>query len=101
MLSAGPGRVTFAGRVAGRGVMVVTHAGGARTSYEPVTATRLVGSQVAAGARLGTVTATQGHCAPRTCLHWGLRRGDTYFDPLTLLGAGPPVLKPLAGFSQR
>jgi hypothetical protein len=35
------------------------------------------------------------HCAPRTCLHWGVRLGSRYVDPLTLLGRGPPVLLPL------
>ena len=30
------------------------------------------------------------HCAPRACLHWGVRRGDEYLDPLDVLrGYGP------------
>jgi len=99
VLSAGAGRITFAGPVAGRGVVVVTHPGGLRTSYEPVTSRALVGAAVAPGTLLGVVAATPGHCAPATCLHWGLRSGDTYLDPLTLLGTGPPVLKSLAGLS--
>jgi hypothetical protein len=35
--AAGPGVVRFAGEVAGRGVVSVDHAGGLRTTYEPVT----------------------------------------------------------------
>ena len=97
VLSAGAGRVTFAALVAGRGVIVVTHPGGLRTSYEPVTDTAVVGALVRRGGRIGVVAGVAGHCAPATCLHWGLRRGDTYLDPLTLLGAGPPVLKPPSG----
>ena len=37
------------------------------------------------------------HCWPRTCLHWGWIRGDTYLDPLILVGAGPVRLMPLQG----
>lgn len=97
VLSAGVGRVTFAGLVAGRGVVVVTHPSGLRTSYEPVTQAAVIGALVRRGARIGVLAGVAGHCAPATCLHWGLRRGETYLDPLTLLGGGPPVLKPLSG----
>ncbi len=45
-----PGRVTYAGRLAGRGVVVVDH-GSRRTTYEPVTASVHVGDRVAAGSR--------------------------------------------------
>jgi hypothetical protein len=51
---------------------------------------------VVAGGRLGVVAAVPGHCAPATCLHWGVRRGDVYLDPLQLVGTGPPVLLPLS-----
>ena len=98
VLSAGGGRVTFAGSVAGRGVVVVTHPGGVRTSYEPVDRRVGVGTAVARGdpvGRVARVGAGLGHCAPRTCLHWGVRRGSRYVDPLTLVGRGPPVLLPL------
>ena len=95
VLSAGGGRVTFAAMVAGRGVIVVTHPGGLRTSYEPVAYAAEVGARVRRGGRIGVVAGVAGHCAPATCLHWGLRRGSTYLDPVTLLGGGPPVLKPL------
>lgn len=95
------GRVAFTGLVAGRAVLVLRHEGGLRTSYEPVTTTLTVGSAVAAGQVVGVVTATPGHCLPAACVHWGLRRGSTYLDPLTLLaapGRAPaPVLKPPGG----
>jgi murein DD-endopeptidase MepM/ murein hydrolase activator NlpD len=96
VLSAGRGRVTFSGIVAGRGVVVVTHTAGLRTSYEPVDARAAVGTLVAAGDPVGVISAVAGHCAPAACLHWGLRRGATYLDPLLLVGSGPPVLLPLS-----
>lgn len=91
------GVVTFAGVVVDRGVLVVAHAGGLRTSYEPVAPTVTAGDRVAAGQQVAVVGPQAGHCAPRTCLHWGLRHGSTYLDPLRMvLPAEPPVLLPLA-----
>ncbi|WP_377321919.1 peptidoglycan DD-metalloendopeptidase family protein [Pimelobacter simplex] len=92
-----PGQVTFAGRIAGRGVVVVGH-GPTRTTYEPVTASVSVGTTVAAGAVLGRLELTGSHCLPRACLHWGWIAGRTYLDPLRLVDAAGPVrLLPLAG----
>jgi len=94
-----PGRVTFAGRLAGRGVVVVEHGdtrtGLTRTTYEPVSAVRSVGDRVAAGEILGRLEVLGSHCFPRACLHWGWLRGETYLDPLLLVGAGPVRLLPL------
>lgn len=92
--SALPGRVVFAARLAGRGVVVVSH-GATRTTYEPVSATVGVGDTVAAGGRLGRLERVGSHCFPRSCLHWGWLRGETYLDPLLLVGAGPMRLLPL------
>ncbi|WP_183096376.1 M23 family metallopeptidase [Nocardioides stalactiti] len=88
------GTVTFAGPLAGRGVVVVSH-GATRTTYEPVGADVVIGERVAAGAALGTLEAFASHCAPRACLHWGWKRDDTYLDPLSLVGEGPVRLLPL------
>jgi murein DD-endopeptidase MepM/ murein hydrolase activator NlpD len=89
-----PGRVTFAGMLAGRGVVVVSH-GDTRTTYEPVAADVSVGDTVAAGGRLGRLETFGSHCFPRACLHWGWLRGETYLDPLDLVGGGPVRLLPL------
>jgi len=86
VLAAGPGRVTYAGLLAGRGVVTVTHSGGLRTTYEPVAASVHVGQPVSRGTVLGRVRGGHASCRPgTTCLHWGLLRGDTYLDPLGLL----------------
>lgn len=88
------GTVSFAGSIAGRGVVVVDH-GSTRTTYEPVDATVSVGVTVDAGGAIGTLQRGLSHCFPRTCLHWGLLLGELYLDPLTLLGAAPVRLLPL------
>ena len=88
------GRVTFAARLAGRGVVVVDH-GATRTTYEPVSASVRVGDGLARGQPIGTLELAGSHCFPRACLHWGWKRGATYLDPLLLVGGGPIVLLPL------
>ncbi|MFI6012986.1 murein hydrolase activator EnvC family protein [Streptomyces sp. NPDC051243] len=99
------GRVSFAGRVAGKAVVSVELTGTGdpplRTTYEPVRAMLKKGDEVEAGEVVGTVEATGSHCAG-TCVHWGLRRGDTYLDPLSLLPPwllhrGPSRLLPVLG----
>jgi murein DD-endopeptidase MepM/ murein hydrolase activator NlpD len=94
--AAAAGRVTFAGSLAGRGVVVVNH-GSTRTTYQPVEASVTVGTEVAAGERIGVLQTFGSHCSPDSCLHWGLIEGDTYLDPLTLVGDGPVRLLPLFG----
>ncbi|MFE9451109.1 murein hydrolase activator EnvC family protein [Streptomyces sp. NPDC006739] len=96
------GRVSFAGRVAGRGVVSLELRGtDLRTTYEPVRASVGEGDEVVAGEVVGTVEPAGGHCGPG-CVHWGLLRGDTYLDPLSLLPpwllhAGPSRLLPVLG----
>jgi murein DD-endopeptidase MepM/ murein hydrolase activator NlpD len=99
------GRVSFAGRVAGKGVVSVELPGTGdpplRTTYEPVRASVKKGQEVAAGDPLGTLEPTGSHCTT-TCVHWGLRRGDTYLNPLSLLPPwlltrGPSRLLPVTG----
>ena len=93
--AAGSGTITWAGLLVDRGVVVVTHAGGLRTTYEPVDATVAVGDRVAAGEVIATLGTGDVHCGslPR-CLHWGLRRGRDYLDPMLLVDPGHAVLLP-------
>ena len=88
------GEVSYAGPLAGIGVVVVAH-GSTRTTYQPVRASVSVGDAVEAGDGIGTLEAAGSHCPPRACLHWGWIEGETYLDPLRLVGAGPVRLLPL------
>jgi murein DD-endopeptidase MepM/ murein hydrolase activator NlpD len=89
--AAAAGVVSFAGPVAGRGVVVIAHADGVSTEYEPLAPSVTAGASVAAGAAIGRVVGSHEGCPPGACLHWGARRGDSYFDPLTLLRPLGPV----------
>jgi murein DD-endopeptidase MepM/ murein hydrolase activator NlpD len=89
------GRISWTGVVAGRAVVVVTHVDGLRSTFEPVAAAPPVGTPVGRGEIVGAVTPTPGHCAPRTCLHWGVLREETYLEPLSFVGRAPVVLLPL------
>ncbi|MEU5222692.1 M23 family metallopeptidase, partial [Streptomyces toyocaensis] len=99
------GRVSFAGRVAGRGVVSMELAGTGdpplRTTHEPVRASVAEGDEVAAGEVIGTVEGAGFHCTG-PCVHWGLLRAGTYLDPLGLLPPwllrrGPSRLLPVLG----
>ncbi|MFI7211695.1 murein hydrolase activator EnvC family protein [Micromonospora maritima] len=93
--AAGPGTVLFAGPVAGRPVVTVGHRDGLRTTYEPVRSRLTAGVHVDAGTPIGALLAGHPGCPATACLHWGLRRGDSYLDPLALLGLGRARLLPL------
>lgn len=95
VLAPSAGLVVFSGVVVDRGVVVVATPSGLRSTLEPVDPGAPVGANVAPGQVVGHVTATPGHCAPITCLHWGVLRGSVYLDPLALVGRRPVVLLPL------
>ncbi len=97
VLAAGDGVVVFAGMVAGRPVVSIDHAGGLRTTYEPVTPSVGAGQRVARGLPVGTLASGHAGCPVEACLHWGLRRGETYLDPLQLLSVPRVRLLPLRG----
>ncbi|MEU1492819.1 M23 family metallopeptidase [Streptomyces sp. NPDC005776] len=105
VLAAAAGRVSFAGGVAGRGVVVIELAGTGdpplRTTYEPVRPLVAKGDEVTTGQVVAVVSDGPFHCASG-CLHWGLRRAEAYLDPLSLLPPsalrrGPSRLLPVAG----
>lgn len=81
--AAGPGRIVYAGRVVDNNVISIEHSDGFRTTYQPVKATVKEGDMVQLGDIIGTLD--DGHCLVGACLHWGAKRGDIYYDPLSLL----------------
>lgn len=96
VLAAGAGVVSYAGLLAGRGVLVISH-GELRTTYEPVAALVAVGERVSAGELVGTLEPGHAGCPAEACLHWGLKRGEDYLDPVALVERGPARLLPLGG----
>lgn len=74
----GPGRVEFAGPVAGARYVTVRHPDGLRSSYAYLDAISVtVGDPVAGGDPVGVAG---------TRFHVGIRRGRTYLDPAALWG---------------
>ena len=96
----GPGTVTFAGDLAGRGVISITH-GWFRTTYEPVTPSVVVGQYVKKDQAIGRISPGVSHCGSSTtgyCLHWGMRTDYHYFNPLILISAKGKLI-PIGGTS--
>ncbi|MGX1161718.1 peptidase M23-like protein [Arthrobacter sp. SLBN-100] len=88
------GTVSFVGVVVDRPVITIDHGNGLRSSFEPVESTLAAGSAVAAGQPIGTLLA--GHCTATSCVHWGVRRGDEYVNPLQfVMDLRPSILLPL------
>ena len=87
VVSAVDGVVTFAGTVVDRGVVTVQDAHGMRSTVEPVSPVVRTGATVRKGQTIAT--SMIGHCSGRPCVHWGVRVGAAYIDPLELLH--PPV----------
>jgi murein DD-endopeptidase MepM/ murein hydrolase activator NlpD len=88
------GTVSFAGVVVDRPVITIDHGNGLRSSFEPVESTLTAGTVVAAGQPIGTLL--PGHCAAASCVHWGVRRGDDYVNPLQfVMDLRPSILLPL------
>ncbi|MFM1965833.1 MAG: hypothetical protein RL134_1558 [Actinomycetota bacterium] len=96
-----PGIVRVAEQVAGTDVVSIEHPHrilgrtGWRTTYVGVRASVEVGDAVAAGDSLGVVVVHE-HSAG---IHWGLKAGRTYADPLLLLRRSV-VLKPLGPYAR-
>ena len=99
VLAAGAGVVSFAGYVAGVGVVAVVHPGGLRTTYEPVAPEISAGAVVCARATdrppAARATATAGR--PAGACTGGCCGASDYLDPLTLVRRGPVRLLPLVG----
>lgn len=96
ILAAASGTVAFAGSVAGKPVISIDH-GSVRTTFEPVISTLHVGDHVEIGQVIGVLGGTNDHHHCHGCLHWGLREGKTYLDPLLLLGGRGGRLRLVAG----
>jgi murein DD-endopeptidase MepM/ murein hydrolase activator NlpD len=105
VLAAGAGTAVFAGMVAGRGVVSVSHDGGLQTTYEPVAATVSTGQRVAKGEQIGTVQPGHPGCPVAVCLHWGAFRSRSpapnpgevernYVDPRWLVAGARVRLLP-------
>ncbi|WP_081639836.1 M23 family metallopeptidase [Actinomadura flavalba] len=82
--AAGAGRVAYAGLLAGRSVISLDH-GALRTTYLPVRPALPTGAEVAAGTKIGVLESPATPHCPQACLHWGLRQGTVYLDPLRLV----------------
>jgi len=91
--AAAGGVVWFAGMVASRSLVSIAHPNGTRTTYEPVRPLVSAGDSVSAGDVIGTLLSGHAGCG-NACLHWGLRQGETYLDPLSLLGVARVRLLP-------
>jgi len=87
VLAPAAGTVSFNGWIVDRHVVVIDH-GQLRSTLEPVRSDLTVGSTLLRGQVVGHLATDQAaHCPG--CLHWGVRLGQTYLDPVTLVDRLP------------
>lgn len=84
--AAAAGTVAFVGIIDAVPIVSIDH-GGVRTTYQPVRALVDAGQAVEMGDIIGELEAGHPGCPAEACLHWGLKEGDTYLDPLQLVGS--------------
>jgi murein DD-endopeptidase MepM/ murein hydrolase activator NlpD len=87
VLAVADGTVVFAGHLVDRTLVSVDHPNGLRSTYEPIAPAVSPGQRVHRGDLLGHLQPGHLDCPAAACLHWGIRRGDEYLDPLALVTA--------------
>ncbi|WP_081745003.1 M23 family metallopeptidase [Arthrobacter sp. H14] len=92
------GTVSFVGWVVDRPVLTLVHSGGLRSSFESVRSDLSKGDTVSQGDIIGKLTKPP-HCGAKAeCVHWGVRRDETYVNPLQFVtDLRPSVLLPIPG----
>lgn len=89
------GRVTFAGWVVDRPVLTIRHESGLRSSFESLRSDLSPGDVVSQGETIGHLSDPP-HCGSKACVHWGVRRGESYVNPLQFVtDLRPSVLLPI------
>ncbi len=82
VFAAGHGTVTFAGSVAGMLTITIDHGGGLRSSVSYLSAVAVVaGDRIGMGAVIGR----SGLAHERAAVHFSVRIGDAYTDPMPFL----------------
>lgn len=92
--AAADGVITHAGLIANRFTVTITH-NDLRTTYEPVKPVVKFGEYVKQNQIIGYLQQTGSHCFPESCLHFGLKEGKTYLNPLISQTKKYPRLLPM------
>ena len=91
------GIISFAGIVAGKNVVSITHSKGRISTFEPAQTGLAVKTHVKKGQEIGWVEGGSDHCRD-ICVQWGIKTGEkSYLDPEILVSRKTVVLKPVDG----
>lgn len=88
------GYISHSGFIYNRWTISVTH-NSFRTTYEPVKPIVKLGQKVKQGEVIGFLQTEGSHCFPKSCLHFGLKEGSTYFNPKFKNLRKYPILLPI------
>lgn len=89
------GTISFSGVVANKPVVTIDH-GVLKSTFEPAISDKKVGQEVKKGEEFANVSfgsdKSNSHCSIEKCLHWGVKNGDNYVNPLSKLNCCPIIL---------
>jgi murein DD-endopeptidase MepM/ murein hydrolase activator NlpD len=88
VLAAQDGYISHSGFLYNRWTISVTH-------NEPVKPIVKLGQKVKQGDVIGFLQIEGSHCFPKSCLHFGLKEGSTYFNPKFSFLKKYPILLPI------
>ncbi|TCD54879.1 M23 family metallopeptidase [Alloscardovia theropitheci] len=74
LLAPADGKIFFAGKVAEKDVVVLMHAYGIRSTFEPATTRLEKGQKVARGQQFATRSSGKSDHCSNSCVHWGIKR---------------------------
>ena len=94
VLAAQDGYISHSGFIYNRWTISVTH-NSFRTTYEPVKPIVKLGQKVKQEEVIGYLQIEGSHCLPKSCLHFGLKEGSTYFNPKFSFLKKYPILLPI------
>ena len=94
VLASADGYVSHQGLIANRWTISITHSQ-FRTTYEPVRPIVKLGQIVKSGEIIGYLELKGSHCFPQSCLHFGLKEGKFYFNPVLNFKRNYPKLLPI------
>ncbi|MFT4147391.1 MAG: M23 family metallopeptidase [Micrococcaceae bacterium] len=92
IVSPADGEVFFVGNIAGKKTLSIKHTAHLRSTFEPVISPLKKGDMVKKGQVIGTLLADHEACPE--CLHWGVKTGERYLNPLLFLNLQHAILLP-------
>ena len=93
LIAPAAGYISFAGKVAGKDVVVITHPQGFRSTFEPAQAVARQGQALKRGEVFALRSSGESNHCEDTCIHWGVKISkQRYLNPQRMIEASPIII---------